>query len=168
MLKAMVVVDENWGIGCENCLLAHLPNDLKRFKETTSNEFIIMGRKTLESLPNGEPLPNRVNIILTRDRAYINDKVIIVHSIDEVLNLIKILKQSIPKSDFIVCGGGQIYESLFPYIEKILVTKINHTFKNVDTFFRNLDLEQDWLPTLLEFNAEDNGYSTDLIRYERK
>ena len=107
MLKAIVAVDKKWNIGRDGDLLTHLPKDLKRFKKLTKGQFIIMGRKTLESLPGGKPLPGRVNIVLTRDKEYRNKDVIIVYSFDELFDLIKVLNNSLTDKDFLVCGGDR-------------------------------------------------------------
>lgn len=86
-MKLIAVADKNWGIGKDNKLLCHLPGDLKYFKEKTLGKTIVMGRKTLESLPGGKPLPGRKTIILTRDKTLVNDGVQIIHSIEELLSI---------------------------------------------------------------------------------
>ena len=84
-MNAIVVVDRNWAIGREGNLLVHLPGDLKYYKEKTTGNVIVYGRKTLSTYPGGKPLPNRTNIVLTRNRDYENDGCIICHSREEVL-----------------------------------------------------------------------------------
>lgn len=167
MIKAIVAVDNNWSIGIDGGLLTHLPKDLKRFKRITDGNFIIMGRKTLESLPGGKPLPNRFSIILTRDPNYKNEEVLVVHSIPQLLSKIEALKKMFPALGFFICGGGQIYKQLLPYTQQILVTKINHEFEGTDTKFENLDKAKGWKVIESEIEIEDNGYLTDYITYER-
>jgi dihydrofolate reductase len=167
MIKAIVAVDNNWSIGIDGGLLTHLPKDLQRFKRITDGNFIIMGRKTLESLPGGKPLPNRFSIILTRDPNYKNEEVVVVHSIPQLLSKIEALKKMFPALGFFICGGGQIYKQLLPYTQQILVTKINHEFEGTDTKFENLDKAKGWKVIESEIEIEDNGYLTDYITYER-
>lgn len=167
MIKAIVAVDNNWSIGIDGGLLTHLPKDLQRFKRITDGNFIIMGRKTLESLPGGKPLPNRFSIILTRDPNYKNEEVVVVHSIPQLLSKIEALKKMFPALGFFICGGGQIYKQLLPYTQQILVTKINHEFEGTDTKFENLDKAKGWKVIESETEIEDNGYLTDYITYER-
>ena len=167
MLKAIVVVDENWNIGKNGNLLANLPKDLKQFKKLTKGQFIIMGRKTLESLPRGKPLPERVNIILTRDKNYTNKDVIVVNSFDDLFDLIKVLNNSLVNKDFLVCGGGEIYKALLDKTEEVIVTKIHHKFKECDTQFPNLDESREWEQKFLK-SEKDGNYTTSYIHYKRK
>lgn len=161
----MVVVDKNWAIGKGNDLLAKLPKDLGRFKAVTIEQFIIIGRKTLESFPGGKPLPNRENIVLTRDKNYINDDVTIVHSVDEILDLVNLHQASNSENEFIVSGGGEIYKLLLPYTSEVLATKIDYSFEGADTYFENLDDDENWLVDPLSKEIIDNGYSTQVFRY---
>lgn len=167
MLKAIVVVDEKWNIGQDGDLLTHLPKDLKRFKEATEGQFIIMGRKTLDSLPGGRPLPNRTNIVLTRDTNYENKDVIIVNSFDALFRMMNVLLQTAPDKDFIVCGGGEIYKALLRHTDEVAVTRIHHTFNKSDTQFPNLDKDIEWESELIG-SEEDKDYTTSLIFYRRK
>lgn len=147
-MKLIAAVDNNWGIGYNGDLLAHIPEDMKMFKKITlENKVVIMGRKTLESLPNGKPLKNRVNIVLTRDINYKNDEVIIVHSIEEC---IKYLKDNSYYDNAVIIGGGIVYEQFIDYCSVAYITKINKSFDNVDTYIRNLDEDDLW-------NIEDDG-----------
>ena len=138
MLKAIVAVDENWAIGNKNQLLFHLHEDMKRFKELTTNHMIIMGRKTLESFPGGKPLPNRKNVVITHDLHYQNPDVIVVHSIEEAV-------QCAAKENLAwVVGGGSIYKAILPYCNGVSVTKIHSKAPEADTYFPNLDLDSSW------------------------
>ena len=167
MLKAIVVVDEKWNIGKDGDLLTYLPKDLRRFKEITQGQFIIMGRKTLESLPGGRPLPQRTNIVLTRDKTYRNESVIVVNSFDALFKMIDILLQTAPDKDFLVCGGGEIYKALLDKTEEVITTKIHHKFKGCDTQFPNLDESEEWEQEFLG-SKEDGNYTTSYIHYKRK
>lgn len=134
-MNLIVAVDEKWGIGKNNDLLISVPEDMKFFRTLTKNSIIIMGRKTLESFPNGKPLKNRENVVLTKSN--IKEDVTIFDSIEDVLNYVK------NKENVFVVGGGSIYKQLLPYCEKAYVTKIKKDF-NADVFFPNLDEKDDW------------------------
>lgn len=166
MFKAAVVIDEEWNIGKSGGLLTHLPKDLKRYKDITEFNFIVMGRKTLESLPGGKPLKNRVNIVLTRDRNFFQDGVITFHSKKELMNFFEALKPLTISADVIISGGREIYDLLLEETDEIAITKIHHTFEGADTQFPNLDEEPNW-----EFEdlgqIEDGDYKTSLLLYSR-
>ena len=84
-MRAIVAADEHWGIGKDNRLLVSIPQDMKFFRNETTGNVVIMGRKTLESFPGGRPLPNRKNIVLTRDPSYTVKDATVVHSVEEAL-----------------------------------------------------------------------------------
>lgn len=134
-MDLIVTVDENWGIGKNNDLLISIPEDMKFFRNTTKNSIIIMGRKTLESFPNGKPLKNRENLVLTK--GIINEDVKTFHNIEDVLTYVK------NKENVFIIGGGSIYKQFLPYCKKAYITKLKHNF-NADTFFPNLDELIDW------------------------
>lgn len=139
MISAIVAVDNNWGIGFNGDLLEHIPEDLKYFKEITNNNWIVMGRKTWDSLPK-KPLPNRTNVVITNNP----------HSDDDALflrlNNIKLIMKQQKGIDFFVIGGGQIYEKLLPMCDRVYVTKIFKDHNQVDTYFPNLDESEEWAP----------------------
>jgi dihydrofolate reductase len=83
-MKAIVAVDQNWGIGCKGKLLVSIPADMKFFRSTTLGKVVVMGRKTLESFPNGAPLKDRVNIVLTKNTNFEKQGVVVVHSVEEL------------------------------------------------------------------------------------
>ena len=133
-MDLIVSVDENWGIGNHGRLLVKISADLKRFRKMTTGNIIVMGRKTLESFPDGKPLPNRVNIVMTHKQDYTCEGVIVCHNIQEVL---KQIAKDVKKYVFIV-GGSSIYEQFLPYCERAYVTKVYQTFI-ADTYIKNLD-----------------------------
>ena len=138
-MKAILSADRNWGIGCNNKLLVSIPSDMKFFRETTTGNVVVMGRKTLESFPNGAPLKNRTNIVLTGNRDYQVKDAVIVHSQDELLEELK--KYDTEK--IYVIGGESIYRMMLPYCDTVYVTKIDRSFQ-ADTFFPNLDEMDEW------------------------
>lgn len=137
-MKLIVAVDNNWGIGRKNALLVHIPNDMKFFREKTMGGVIIMGRKTLESFPQGQPLAGRINIVLTKDTAYKVKDAIVVHSMEEA---IKVAGEQ--KKEIYCIGGASIYEQFLPYCDTAYVTKIDHEYE-ADCFFPNLDRLKNW------------------------
>lgn len=138
-MKLIVAVDNNWGIGKDNKLLVSIPADMKFFRQETMNKVVVMGRKTLESFPNGLPLKNRTNIVLTRDTSYQVKDAILVHSVEELLEELK--KYS--RDDIYVIGGDSIYKQLLPYCDTAHVTKIDYSYE-ADSFFPNLDEMEEW------------------------
>ncbi len=129
MISIIVAVDEKRGIGKDNTLPWHIPEDLKRFKNLTSGHPIIMGRKTFESI--GKPLPNRTNIIITRDANYSSMGTFVTHSLEDALHL----AQGAPGSEEIfVIGGGQIFQQALPIVGRIYLTLVKGIFP-ADVFF---------------------------------
>ena len=141
-MNIIVAADKNWAIGKNNKLLVSIPQDMKFFRETTTGKVVVMGRKTLESFPGGQPLKKRVNIVLTSDKNYHVNVADIVHSIDALLEELK----KYPAEDIYVIGGESIYRQLLPYCDKAYVTKIEHAY-DADTFFPNLDEDPQWRMT---------------------
>ena len=138
-MNLIVAVDKNWAIGLKGDLLVSIPQDMKFFRETTKGKVVAMGRKTLESFPNGLPLKNRVNVVLTSDKNYKVKDAIIVHSVDEMVAEL----QKYNEEDIFVIGGETIYRQLLPYCKKAYITKIDHAY-HADTYFPNLDEDPEW------------------------
>lgn len=138
-MNLIVAADKNWAIGYKNQLLVSIPQDMKFFRTTTTGKVIVMGRKTLESFPNGQPLKNRVNIVLTSDKNYQVKDAVVLHSIEEVLEELK----KYDTEDVYVIGGDSVYRQFLPYCRKAYVTKIDHAYE-ADTYFPNLDAHADW------------------------
>lgn len=141
-MNLIVAVDKNWGIGKQNNLLVSIPADMKFFRETTTNKVVVMGRKTLESFPQKQPLKNRTNIVLTTDKNYAVNGAIVVHSLEEMLEELKKYNED----DIYVIGGESIYRQMLPYCKLAHVTKIDHAYE-ADTFFPNLDSMNEWRVT---------------------
>lgn len=129
MVSIIVATDRNNGIGKDNALLWHLPNDLKRFKSITSGHPIIMGRKTYDSI--GRALPNRMNIVISNNKELKIDGCTIVHSLLEALELVK-------NEEVFIIGGGNIYKQAMELADKIYLTKVDITLE-ADTFFPYVD-----------------------------
>ena len=120
IMKAILSADKNWGIGYQNKLLVSIPSDMKFFRETTTGNVVVMGRKTLESFPNGLPLKNRTNIVLTGNRSYQVKDAVIVHSQDELLEELK----KYDTERVYVIGGESVYRMMLPFCDTVFVTKI--------------------------------------------
>ena len=166
IVSLIVAVSENGVIGRNNNLIWHLPNDIKFFKNTTIGHHVIMGRKNFESIPHKyRPLPNRKNIIITRNPDYQAEQCIVVNSIE---NAIKIAKKNKENEVFII-GGGQIYKLALEanLINKIYLTRVKHSFQEGDTFFPKLN--SDWKETIIKKNKADkkHAYNYDFITLEK-
>lgn len=162
-MNAIAAVDANWAIGNKNRLLTSIPADMKFFREKTMGHVVVMGRKNLESFPNGLPLKNRVNIVLTANRSYKVKDAIIVHTKEELLEELK----KYDSNELYVIGGGSIYEMLIPYCDTAYITKIDHAYA-ADTYFPNLDQMDDWEMT--EVSEEQTCFDLEYVfaKYERK
>ena len=154
-MDLIAATDKNWAIGRGGKLLCHLPGDLRYFKEKTTGKTVVMGRKTLESFPGGRPLPNRVNIVLTRQENYDGKGAVVVHSEDELREELKKYKEEI----FII-GGESIYRMMLPYCQDAYVTRLDYAYE-ADTWMPDLDQAENWE---LEQTGEEQTYF-DLIYY---
>lgn len=138
-MNLILSADKNWGIGLKNQLLIRIPNDMKFFRQETIGKVVVMGRRTLESFPQGQPLAGRTNIVLTTDTNYQVKGADIVHSIEELMGKLK----KYNSEDIYIIGGESIYRQLLPYCDVAHVTKIDHTYE-ADTYFPNLDDNPEW------------------------
>lgn len=162
-MNLIVAADKNWGIGKDNKLLVSIPSDMKFFRQETMGKVVVMGRKTLENFPNGLPLKNRTNVVLTSDKNYQVKDAVIVHSIDEVLEELK----KYDDDEIYVIGGGKVYEELLPYCDVAHVTKIDFAFE-ADTHFPNLDEDTEWEITAASDEQTYFDLEYTFVKYERK
>lgn len=160
MLTAIVDADADYGIGKNGDLLFHIPEDMKFFRSTTLGHTVIMGRKTLESLPNGKPFKDRRNIVLSRDESFAPEGVEVLHDIAEAARLGE------SEDEVFVCGGGEIYRELLPYCKKVLITKID-AHAGAEVFFPNLDELPEWKLTYSSDEHEHEGLKFRFCTYER-
>jgi dihydrofolate reductase len=158
-LAIIVAIAQNFAIGKNNDLLFHLPDDLKRFKKITQGHPVIMGKKTLFSLPNG-PLPKRRNIVITDVPGETFEGCETVNSIDEVIQLIK------DEPIAFIIGGGMIYRQFYPIAGKLFLTLVHKDFE-ADTFFPEIDFNE-WKEVQREdLHDSKNGFdysNIDLVR----
>ena len=158
-MELIVAVYDDWGIGKDGTLPVARSADRKFFRETTRGTTVIVGRKTLADFPGGRPLPNRVNVVLTRQDAEIAD-VVICHSPEEAVAYAKTAPRAM------VIGGGSIYRQLLPYCDTAYVTKV-HAKPESDTFFQNLDEDPQWQLTEVLQSGEENGIFYEMCLYKR-
>ena len=161
-MNLIVAVDKNWAIGNENKLLVSIPQDMKFFRETTMGKVVVMGRKTLESFPGGQPLKKRTNIVLTRDKNYQVKDAVVVNTVDELLQELK----KYDEEEIYVIGGESIYRQMLPYCKVAHVTKINHAYE-ADTYFPNLDEKDEWVVTGVSDEQTYFDLEYEFVRYER-
>jgi len=156
----MAAIAANNALGKDNQLIWHLPADLKRFKKTTLNHAVIMGRKTYESL--GKPLSNRTNIIITRDKNYKAEGCVVVNSLKKALKI----AAEVDENPFIL-GGAEIYKQAMPFTDKLDITFVHHQF-DADVFFPEID-KTIWKETSREnFKADENNkYDYSFVTFER-
>lgn len=148
IVSLIVAADEHNGIGLDNKLLCYLPADLKYFKQVTSGHCIVMGRNTYESI--GRPLPNRTNIVVTRNKALIIDGCVVVNSLHDAVDYAKQHNET----ELMITGGGTIYADAVNWCDKIYLTRIHHTF-NADTFFPEVKTLGFRLTSSEEFLADE-------------
>lgn len=132
-MNCIVAVDKNWGIGFRNKLLVSIPADMRFFRETTAGKVVIMGRNTLESFPEGKPLKNRVNIVISTQKEYEVPGAVVVHSVEEAVKA----AEAYPQENVFVIGGGSIYRQMLPYCDTAYVTRIDYAYQ-ADTWFPDL------------------------------
>ena len=159
-MELIVAVYEDWGIGANGTQPVALSADRKFFRETTRGAMVIVGRKTLADFPGGKPLPNRVNVVLTRQDINIED-VVICHSPEEAMALAKTAQRAM------VIGGGSVYKQMLPYCDTAYVTKV-HAQPESDTYFPNLDADPQWTLTKVLQSGEENGIAYEMCLYKRK
>ncbi len=157
LLTIVVATDANRGIGIHNTLPWRLPEDLAHFKRTTLGHPVIMGRKTFESI--GRPLPNRRNIVVTRNPQWHHEGVEAAASLDAAIRLVGELPACI-------IGGAQIYAEALPHTDRLIVTEIGKSF-DCDAFFPAIDAQQ-WQEVAREkHHSEQNGFDYAFVTYQR-
>lgn len=162
-MNMIAAVDKRWAIGKDGKLLVSIPEDMQLFRQETRGKVVIMGRKTLESLPAGEPLYERKNIVLTKDLSYRKENAVICHSVDEVLEYVK----QFNADDVYVIGGESVYEQFLPYCDVAHITKVDYIY-DADRHMPNLDADEKWEVTR---RSEERTYFDicyEFVEYRRK
>jgi len=158
----VVAASENNAIGLNNQLIWHLPKDMRFFKNTTWGMPILMGRKTFESM-GSKPLNGRLNIIITRNKNWMSEDVMVVHTMEEAIAL----ATKFNYNELLVIGGGEIYEMALPMANKIWLTRVHTTIEG-DTFFPTIGA--DWERISVASNEADakHAYAFDFECWTRK
>ena len=159
-MKLILAVDKNWAIGMDNKMLYDLKKDLKHFKKTTTGGLVIMGRKTFDSM--GRALPNRENIILTRDKDLKRNGALVFNDISEILSYV----ENSPKEAFVI-GGAEICELFLDNIDEAIITKIYEESPAV-TYLHNFDKDPEFEIVEESEPIDDEGKKIKFVRYKRK
>lgn len=162
-MNLIVAADRNWGIGKNGGLLAHLPSDMKYFREHTEGKAVVMGRRTLESLPGGRGLPNRDNFVLTTDPDLNAERCVTVHSEDELRDAIS----AYDPDDVFLIGGASLYNRFYSICDRLYVTRIDAEL-DADTFIVDLDDDPDFTIVSESAPIEENGLTYRFLVYEKK
>ena len=161
-MNIIAAVDRNWAIGRKGKLLVSIPGDQKRFREETMGKVVVLGRKTLQTFPQGMPLKNRTNIIMSTNPAYQVKDALVVHDVVELLEKLK----QYDSRDVYVVGGESVYRQLLPYCDVAHVTKIDRVYA-ADAYFPDLDEMPEWEVTA---DSEEQTYfdtTYHFVKYER-
>ncbi len=149
-MNLIAAVDNNWGIGKNNSLLIQIPEDMQFFRATTVGNVVVMGRHTLESFPNGRPLPKRTNIVLSGKPDYEVKGATVAHSVSELKKLLA----DYDTDDVFIIGGESVYRQFEPYCKVAYITKIDYAY-DADAHFPNLDEKENWV---LHDESEEQTY----------
>ena len=161
-MNLIAAVDENWAIGNKDDLLVRIPADHKAFRQETTGKIVVLGRKTNETFPQGLPLKNRTNIILSTNKNYQVKDALVVHGLEELFACLK----DYDTKDVYVIGGESVYRQLLPYCDTAHITKIDHAYE-ADAYFPNLDKLPEWEITA---DSEEQTYfdiTYHFLKYER-
>ena len=164
MIITILCVDNKWGIGKRNGLLFSLSKDMKFFRETTKGHVVALGENTLLSFPNSKPLKNREHIVLSQDETHNYEGVDNVHDFNEFLA--RIAKKA-TNEDVYIIGGASIYRQTLPYVNKVLLTKVDADGE-AELFFPNLDDNPNFVLEKESEPEEDNGYMIKFCTYVNK
>ena len=158
-MKAIVLVDENWGIGNDGDQIVYIPGDLKYFRETTMWHPVILGRKTLATFPGGKPLKGRRNLILSRNPDFAPEGA-------EVFPNLEALLAAVPEDAFVI-GGASVYRALLDRCDTAYITKIARSFPDADCWFPDLDRRPEWRVAERGPDLEEKGVNFHYVTYRR-
>lgn len=162
-MNLCVTVDSRWAIGKDGRALVTIPADRQLLHKETAGKVVVMGRKTLEGLPGGQPLGNRVNLVLTHDEGYRVKGAVVCHSLEEALEVL----DGYDGDDIYILGGESIYRQFLPHCATAHVTSIDYTY-DADAHFPNLEEDREW--ELAEEGEEQTYFDLcyTFRRYHRK
>ncbi len=163
-MNIIVAVDKNWGIGKDNNLLDHIPEDMKFFRETTKGKAVIMGKNTFLSFPNQKPLPNRLNIVLTRDKSFDREGIVVCDNLEKA---VETARGNYADEDIFIIGGDSVYRQAEPFCRVAYITKIHKAY-DADRFMVNLDEIKGWRIASEEELKTENGLDLTFVKYVRE
>ena len=162
-MNILVTVDERWAIGNNDKLLVQIPKNQKLFMEETAGKVVVVGRKALQTFPQGMPLQGRTTIVLSKNRSLKIKGATVVHSLNELLKELK----KYPDEDIYIVGGESVFAQLMPYCNVAHVTKIDHAYA-ANKYFPDLDKSPDWEITAESDEQTYFDIAYEFRRYERK
>lgn len=160
MISIIAAIGENRELGKDNKLLWNISEDMERFRGITTGHPVIVGQNTFESI--GRPLPDRVNIILTKDEGYKADGAFVAHTPEEAL---QVAQYESPGTEIFVIGGAMVYKTYMPFVHKLYLTIVHATFKDADTFFP--PYEYDFSHEVFRDKRSNGVYSYTFLELER-
>lgn len=163
----LIAVDPNFAIGKDGDLLYHISDDLKNFRKLTEGQIIVMGRKTLEALPGGKPLPHRENVVLTRGKLQGGENLHVAHNEEELLALLQSMDPAGEKKVYLI-GGGGVTRALYHLVDEAIITYYNSTFEEADTWIPDLDEDPSFILVDETKPREYEGETWTIRTYRRK
>ena len=160
-IKLIAATDLHYGIGKNGSLLFKIPEDMRLFKQLTTGNIVLMGRKTFDSI-GCKPLPDRINIVISSTKEYENESVI---AFDNLETAVEYSKQNFPDKDLYVIGGGQVYEECIKYADEIILTKYNKVYEDADSYFP-VDIMDNFCETevIMEGSYEGIEFKTSVFK----
>lgn len=159
MLKIIAMIDMNFGLAdSEGNLLYNIPEEMKHFRETTEGHICVFGRKTVETLPDKKPLPNRRNILMTRN---LENSIAGFESVTKVEDILKLAKED----DVYICGGGEIYKEFLPYADKLIISHVHEINLDARIFFPYFTYKE-WSIESVEVINKEHSFA--ITNYNRK
>lgn len=162
-MNLIAAADKNWGIGRDNRLLVRIPEDMKFFQKMTTGKVVVVGRKTLETFPGGQPLKNRTNIVLTSNPDFKAKGAAVAHSMEELLKEL----EKYDSRDIYIAGGESVYRQMADLCDTAYITKIDYAYQ-ADAWFPNLDEKEEW--ELTKDSEEQTYFDLEyyFLKYEKK
>jgi len=163
IMNILVTVDEHWAIGNNDKLLVQIPRNQKLFMEETAGKVVVVGRKALQTFPQGMPLQGRTTIVLTKNRSLKIKGATVVHSLNELLKELK----KYPDEDIYIAGGESVFAQMLPYCSVVHVTRIDHAYA-ANKYFPDLEQDPEWVMTA---DSDEQTYfdiAYEFLKYERK
>lgn len=162
-MKAILSVDQNWGIGLKNRLLERVPEDMRFFKHMTLGKVVVMGRETFDSLPGREPLKDRTNIVVSTSKSLKKQGITVCNSLEELF--VELAKYQ--QEDIFVIGGASLYTQLLPYCSEVYITKFHKAYE-ADKYFPDIDKDNNWTSEVLEESLSFNDLEYSRLKYINK